>query len=102
MTPFTLRPYPALYTAPTQSVFRGSDVTVNRQNKSDTDESLADTSMSLNVAEFRKRYAELMEEPESTDEAPLEEEPAVEKASSVHVWSIQSTVAMTESLLITM
>ncbi len=51
-------------------------------DQSDTDESLADTTMSLNVAEFRKRCAELMEEPESTDEAPLEEEPAAEQASS--------------------
>ncbi len=65
-----------------QSVFRGSNVTVTRLGKSDTDESLADTTMSLNLAEFQKRCAELMEEPESPDEAPVEEEPAVEKASS--------------------
>ena len=82
VTQFTIRPYPGLYTAPTQSVFRGSNVTVTKLDKSDTDESLVDTTMSLNVAEIRKRCAELMEEPESTDEAPLEEEPAVEKASS--------------------
>lgn len=71
----------SLYCANTIGL-QGIRVTVNRQDKSDTDESLADTTMSLNVAEFRKRCAELMEEPESTHEAPLEEEPAVEKASS--------------------
>lgn len=71
----------SLYCANTIGL-QGIRVTVNRQDKSDTDESLADTTMSLNVAGFRKRCAELMEEPESTDEAPLEEEPAVEKASS--------------------
>ena len=80
VTQFTIRSYPGLYTAPTQSVFRGSNVTVTRLDKSDTDESLADTTMSLNLAEFQKRCAELMEEPESPDEAPVEEEPAVEKA----------------------
>ncbi len=57
-------------------------MTVTRMDKSDTDESLADSTMSLNLADFQKRCKELMEASESPDEAPREEEPAAEQASS--------------------
>jgi hypothetical protein len=50
-------------------------------DESDTDESLADSTISLNLADFQKRCKELMEASESPDEAPLEEEPAGEQAS---------------------
>ncbi len=50
-------------------------------DESDTDESLADSTISLNLADFQKRCKELMEASESSDEAPLEEEPAGEQAS---------------------
>ncbi len=56
-------------------------MTVIRMDESDTDESLADSTISLNLADFQKRCKELMEASESSDEAPLEEEPAGEQAS---------------------
>jgi hypothetical protein len=51
-------------------------------DEGDMDESLADSTISLNLADFQKRCNELMAASESSDEAPLEEESNVEQASS--------------------
>ncbi len=59
-----------------------SDTDESGTDESDIDESLADSTISLNLADFQKRCNELMAASESSDEAPLEEESNVEKASS--------------------